>query len=287
MATLTKKLEGINLNLYKLDLTKIVELIDENNEYIEELTKRVHDATYHIRNIVYTQSKKEKINLGDIEDFGDYYVTFIRLYDDNKETSNTLEEEFNRIANLGKDEVDSFNVYKLVLIAHLIFKSYIGYSLERIIVRLLEEREFKVIRSKSLDERKIDILFEYKGCKIALQCKTTSFLDTTKAKKQLIKKMDKNIEEGICDICLVICHEKYNPLPRKLNILDHRERELNTYNLMAIPYENLDDFILRLSDSIDLDEFMEQLFLMVDELIEYGDIYLNLYYDDGEYDLPF
>ena len=168
---------------------------------------------------------------------------------------------------------------------------YDNQQLEKTLITALSKRKVKILKPYN------GILIEYKGNKVALYCKSSNLLCETKlegkmfhlprkAREELHEQIASDIENGLYSLAMIVCSED-NRLdrPSMLDIGVMSEKGYTSYNLVAIPSDGLIDYMLYSTYHIEMDEYMDKLFGLLDELLEGGVINLNLHPD--EYGLPF
>ena len=168
---------------------------------------------------------------------------------------------------------------------------YNNQQLEKALVTALSKRKVKIIKPYN------GILIEYKGKKVAFYCKSSNLLCETKlvgkmlpltkrVREELHEQIVSDIENGLYSLAMIVCSED-NRLDRP-SILDigvMSEKGCTSYNLVAIPSDGLIDYMLYGTYHIEMDEYMDKLFGLLDELLEDGVIDLSSHPD--EYGLPF
>ena len=290
---LMKILEEEELNIYKMNKISIMGLINDYYEVLEGAIRLDENQKRLLKNMRYEVYKGNK-NLNKIDDIIKYFEEYVEAYD--KREGNNFDKELNKIASLSTK--DKRKLCKLYAISHLIYKTYIGFGHEKVLINTLKSWGLEPFQSTTLDNKKIDILVTYKGKKFGIQCKCITFLNNPSAKKGYIEQTKKNIEEGIIDYALVMLHNQFTSSLAITNLSDNREKGIGLfggykigYKLVAIPspileymyiYEDEEGVIKSISN----DYFKAQLFKMFDELIDNSSIDLKNYHDKFENELP-
>ena len=163
---------------------------------------------------------------------------------------------------------------------------YNNQQLEKALVTALSKRKVKIIKPYNAT------LIEYKGNKVALYCKSSDLLCETKlehkmfpltkkVREELHEQIVGDIENGLYSLAMIVCSEDNRPT--MLNIGNLQEKASKSYNLVAIPSDGLIDYMLYSMHDIEMDEYIDKLFGLLDELLEDGEVELSLHPD--EYDL--
>ena len=168
---------------------------------------------------------------------------------------------------------------------------YDNQQLEKTLITALNKHKVKILKPYN------GILIEYKGNKVALYCKSNNLLCETKlaskmfpltrrVREELHEQIVSDIENGLYSLAMIVCSED-NRLdrPSMLDIGVISEKGCTSYNLVAMPSDGLIDYMLYGTYHIEMDEYMDKLFGLLDELLENGVIDLSLHPD--EYGLPF
>ena len=292
-----KKLLELNLNLEVAndeELAEIFVFIYKHEELIEEALKikGFKQEINKIRNVMFGYACKHQINIYDMEDEIEYLKMYRKCYDTSTsylKVENTLEEEFNRISTLYsyKRKDTPKELFKVAIISHLIAKPFIGYDYENQWFELLEKWGLNPKRNTYLDNKKIDIYFEYSGLKYGLQLKTTTFLSsssnyTKKAREDFISQTKKNIEDGIIDTCLVVCHEQYDSYFKGLRV----EHENETRNIVAIPHDLVEKLTFIDTYKIDEEELKRKFIATLDDIAICNTMIINSNIYEDSYLLP-
>lgn len=268
-------------------------LINDYYEVLEEAIRLDENQKRLLKNMRHEVYKGNK-NLNKIDDLIEYFKKYVEAYD--KREGNNFDKELNKIASLSPK--DKRKLCKLYAISHLIYKTFIGFEHERVLINTLKSWGLEPFQSTTLDNKKIDILVTYKGKKFGIQCKCITFLNKPSAKKEYIEQTKKNIKEGIIDYALVMLHNQFTSSLAITNLSDNREKGIRAckgykirYKLVAIPSPILEYMYIHEDEeevikSISNDYFKAQLFKMFDELIDNSGIDLKNYHDKFENELP-
>lgn len=286
-------LEDEELNIYnKESKILIIELINSYRNVLEEAIDLDANQKRLLENMRHEVYKGNK-NLNKIDDIIEYFGEYIKAYDGR---GYNFDKELNKIASLSPK--DKRKLCKLYAISHLIYKTFIGFGYERVLINTLKSWGLEPFQSTNLDNKKIDILVTYKGKKFGIQCKCITFLNKPSAKKEYIEQTKKNIKEGIIDYALVMLHNQFTSSLAITNLSDNREKGIRAckgykigYNLVAIPSPILEYMYIHEDEegvikSISNDYFKAQLFKMFNELIDNSSIDLKNYHDKFESELP-
>lgn len=287
---LMRILEEEELNVYKMNKVSIMGLINDYYEVLEGAIRLDENQKRLLKNMRYEVYKGNK-KLNKIDDIIEYFGEYIKAYDGR---GYNFDKELNKIASLG----DNKKLYKLYAISHLIYKTFIGFEYERVLINTLKSWGLMPLQSTTLDNKKIDILITYRDKKFGIQCKCITFLNKPSAKKEYIEQTKKNIKEGIIDYALVMLHNQFTSSLAITNLSDNRDKGIKVckgykigYNLIAIPSPILEYMYIHEDEegvikSISNDYFKAQLFKMFDELIDNSGIDLKNYHDKFENELP-